>query len=106
MERPLPTWPIAAGSLAIGFGVAVATGVRPLGGLVLLAALIWCVPRWYRAAGIAGAVGLTLAYAAAFAGSHGLGHVIGAWPSVALVSAAMGGAAWAVADGRDRVPAR
>lgn len=105
MDRPLPTWPIAAGSLALGFGVAVATGIRPLGGLVLLTALVWCLPRWYRAAGVGGAAGLTLAYAVAFAGSHGLGHVIGAWPSVALVSLAMGAASWAVADARDGVPA-
>src|SRR3954454_12673270 len=30
-----PTWPVAAGSLALGFAVAQATGVRPLGGIVL-----------------------------------------------------------------------
>ncbi|MCW2996165.1 MAG: hypothetical protein JWQ18_3660, partial [Conexibacter sp.] len=32
MDRPTPTWPVAAGSLAAGFAVAQATGVRPLGG--------------------------------------------------------------------------
>ena len=52
MDR-LPTWPVAAGSLLIGFGVAQATGIRPLGGLVLVAGAAWCTVRWRRSAGAA-----------------------------------------------------
>jgi hypothetical protein len=76
---------LAAACLPAGFGVAVATGVRPLGGIVLvvLAAMAGrlseCGRRrqaqWY------------LVVAACFAASHVLGHVIGAWGAVAVVTA-------------------
>jgi hypothetical protein len=107
MDRP-PTWPVAAGSLALGFAVAQATGVRPLGGLVLIAGAGWCALRWRERVGTGRAAALTGLYVAAFAGSHALAHVIGAWPSVAVVSALVGAAAYAAADGgpqRPRVPA-
>jgi hypothetical protein len=35
----VPTWPVAGGSLVVGFLVAELSGVRALGGVVLLAAL-------------------------------------------------------------------
>lgn len=99
MDRT-PTWPVAAGSLVAGFAVAQATGIRPLGGVVLLAGAGWCALRWRERAGTGRAAALAGLYVAAFAGSHGLAHVIGAWPSVAVVSAVVGGAAYAVADAR------
>jgi hypothetical protein len=99
MDRT-PTWPVAAGSLAAGFAVAQATGVRPLGGVVLLAGAGWCAVRWRERAGTGRAAALVGLYVAAFAGSHGLAHVIGAWPSVAVVAAVVGGAAYALADAR------
>jgi hypothetical protein len=37
-------------------------------------------------------------YLAAFAGSHVLAHAIGAWPSVAVVSAVVAAGSYAVAD--------
>ena len=98
----MPTWPVAAGSLVAGFAVAQATGVRPLGGVVLLAGVGWCAVRWRRRAGTGRAVGLAALYAAAFAGPHGLAHVIGAWPSVAVVAAVVGGASYALADAGGR----
>jgi hypothetical protein len=74
----------AAACLPAGFGVAVATGVRPLGGIVLvvLAALAghWSPAdlrrqaRWY------------LVVFVCFVASHLLGHVIGAWGAVTLVT--------------------
>jgi hypothetical protein len=97
MDRT-PTWPVAAGSLALGFAVAQATGVRPLGGIVLIVGAGWCALRWKERVGIARAAGLVGLYAAAFAGSHVLGDVIGAWPSVAVVSAVVAGGTYAVAD--------
>jgi hypothetical protein len=42
-------------------------------------------------------------YLAAFAGSHVLAHSIGAWPSVAVVTAVVAAGSYAVADA---VPAR
>jgi hypothetical protein len=92
------TWPVAAGSLVLGFAVAQATGVRPLGGVVLVAGAAWCAAQWRRRVGTGRAVALVVLYLAAFAGSHGLAHVIGAWPSVAVVAAVAGAATYAVAD--------
>ncbi|MEA2139882.1 MAG: hypothetical protein QOG56_3032, partial [Solirubrobacteraceae bacterium] len=40
------TWPVASGSLLLGFAVAQATGVRPLGGVVLALGAGWCGLRW------------------------------------------------------------
>jgi hypothetical protein len=93
-----PTWPVAAGSLALGFAVAQATGVRPLGGVVLIAGCGWCALRWRERAGAGRAAGLVGLYLAAFAGSHVLAHSIGAWPSVAIVSAVVAAGSYAVAD--------
>ena len=97
MERT-PTWPVAAGSLAAGFAVAQATGVRPLGGVVLIAGCGWCALRWRERVGAARAAGLVALYVAAFAGSHVLAGAIGAWPSVAVVAAVVAGGSYAVAD--------
>jgi hypothetical protein len=94
----MPTAPVAAMSLLVGFAVADVTGVRALGGLVLLAAAAWCALRWRARAGTAAAVGLLVLYAAAFAVSHVLADALGAYPSVVLVAAVVGAAAWAVAD--------
>ena len=92
------TWPVAAGSLLIGFGVAQATGVRPLGGIVLVAAATWCTLRWRRVA--SSAAGLLGVYIAAFACSHLIADTLGAWPAVLVAAGVTGLAAWALADGR------
>jgi hypothetical protein len=96
--RRLPTWPIAAGSLLVGFGVAQATGVRPLGGIVLVAAAGWCAQRWWHAAGPARAAALLGVYCAAFAGSHVIADSVGAWPAVLLAAGVSALAAWVLAD--------
>lgn len=93
-----PTWPVAAGSLVAGFAIAQATGVRPLGGLALLAGAGWCAVRWREQVGTPRAAGLVALYLAAFVGSHVLAKPLGAWPAVAVVAALTGGAAYAVAD--------
>lgn len=97
MDRT-PTWPVAAGSLALGFAVAQATGVRPLGGVVLLAGAGWCALRWNERVGAGRAAGLVGLYAGAFVASHVLAHAVGAWPSVAIVCAVVAGGSYAVAD--------
>lgn len=93
-----PTWPVASGSLLVGFAVAEATGVRPLGGVVLVAGAGWCALRWRRTVGTARTVGLIGVYVAAFAGSHAIAGTVGTWPAVLLAAALAGLAALLVAD--------
>jgi len=94
------TAPIAATGLVAGFGVAVATGSRPLGGVVLAACGLACIAVWMRRDGRRITIQLTAAGLLAFALSHVLGLVIGAWPSVLLVAAATAGLCWRVSDQR------
>lgn len=105
MRSTLPTWPVAAGSLVAGFAVAQATGVRPLGGLVLLAGAGWCALRWREQAGTRVAAALVALYLAAFVASHLIAEAVGTWGAVALVSALVALAAWALGD-RPASPAR
>ncbi len=78
---------VAAFGLTGGFLVARQTGRRELGGALFAAAGAWCARDWYRASGPAAAAGLSVLYAAAMGGSHPLAKRIGAWPSVAAVTA-------------------
>ncbi len=94
----MPTAPVAAGSLVAGYLVARETGVRPLGGLVLTSAGVWCTRAWARRSGPGTAAVLLGIYAAGFGGSHPLAKRIGAWPSVLTVAAVSGTASWALAD--------
>ena len=98
LSSALPTWPVAGGSVVVGFLVAELTGVRALGGVVLLAALVWCWVAWARRRDVLVAVGLTAVYVAAFALSHVVAGAVGAWLSVALVSAGVALVVFAVAD--------
>jgi hypothetical protein len=92
------TWPVASGSLLLGFAVAQATGIRPLGGIVLIAGCAWCALHWLRAAGAARAAVLVGVYAGAFVMSHVVADTLGAWPSVVLAAAVTGIAAYVLAD--------
>ena len=83
---------IAAATFLAGFGAAELTGVRAIGGVVLLAGGIWCVRVALRLVGAGPTVGLVAIALALFALSHPLGRAIGAWPAV-LVSAALVAAA-------------
>jgi len=96
--RPFPTWPIAAGALLLGFAVAVASGSRPLGGVVLFLGGLACGLRWRVLLGAGRALSLVGVLLAGFVVAHPLGHAIGAWPAVLLVAAAVGAVAWRVAD--------
>jgi hypothetical protein len=86
--------------LIAGFAVAVGTGSRPLGGLVLAIGGLWCIQAWAhrhgrRTAMILGCVGF-----GAFVISHLLGLLIDAWPSVLFVSAVVAAVVWTKADAR------
>ena len=96
------TWPVASASLVLGFAVAQLTGVRPLGGIVLVAGCGWCALRWLRAAGAARTAVLVALYVAGFVLSHVIADTLGTWPSVLLVAAAVGAAAYALADAAPR----
>jgi hypothetical protein len=96
------TAPIAAAGLVAGFGVAVATGSRPLGGVVLAGCGLTCMAIWLRRDGPRTTAVLTVAGLVAFAASHVLGRAIGAWPAVLTVAAATGALCWRVSDSRRR----
>lgn len=98
--RPVPTAPVAAGSLIVGYAVAAGTGSRPLGGLVLLIGGLWCIRAWLQRQGARTALLLACVGLGALIISHVLALAIGAWPSVLLVAAAMAVAAWTRADAR------
>jgi hypothetical protein len=78
---------LAALGLARGFLVARRTGRGDLGGALSAAVGAWCARDWYRASGPMAAASLTAVYVAAMGSSHPLARRIGAWPSVAVVTA-------------------
>ncbi|WP_024800319.1 hypothetical protein [Nocardia sp. BMG51109] len=96
----IPTSLLAAGGLAGGFALAQATERRQLGGVVFAAATAAAVPRWRRAVGTGGAAALTGMSVGAMGVSHPLAKKIGAWPSVAAVSAVVASTAWLAVDRR------
>ncbi|MGW1875903.1 hypothetical protein [Streptomyces sp. NPDC001975] len=96
----VPSSVIAASGLVGGYGVARWTKKRPLGGAVLAVAGAAAAQQWRRRAGGKAAGALSVAYVAAFAGSHPLAKKVGAWPSVVGVAGAVALASWAVADRR------
>jgi hypothetical protein len=103
MPSELPTAPIAAGGLIAGFAVAVGTGSRPLGGVVLAAFGLTCIAIWTRRDGRATALKLTGVGLGAFALSHALGMLIGAWPAVLVCAAGTAVACERLSDSRRRL---
>jgi hypothetical protein len=101
MAARVATAPIAAGGLIAGYGVAVASGSRPLGGLVLAVCGLVCIAVWMRRDGRRITAMLTIAGLAGFGLSHVLGLVIGPWPAVLVVAAATATLCWRVSDSRD-----
>ncbi len=99
-----PTSALAAAGLIAGFAVADATGSRPLGGVVLAGFGLTCIGIWLRRDGARTAARLTAVGLLAFALSHLLGLVIGAWPSVFVVSAVTAAVCWGYSDSRRPSP--
>jgi hypothetical protein len=100
----LPTAVLAALTLVVGFAVAQVTGVRALGGAVLLAGVGWCAVR-ARAAGWWRVLLVVLTGAVCFVASHLLAPHLGAWPSVVLVALVLGAVTYALVDRRPSVAA-
>lgn len=94
----MPTAPVAAASLIVGYAVVVATGSRPLGGVALAIGGLWCIHAWARRHGVRMAARLGCVGLGAFIASHLLALAIGAWPSVLVVAATMGAVVWMRAD--------
>jgi hypothetical protein len=87
---------VAAVAFVAGFGVAELTGVRALGGLVLMGGAIVCARATLPVAGRGPTVALLLLALALFIASHPLGREIGTWPAVAVTAALAGLVAAAV----------
>ena len=87
---------IAAVTFIAGFGVAELTGVRALGGVVLLLGGAWCARLASRSAGPAATAGLLVVAVALFVISHPLGHVIGPWSAVVVSAGLVAAAAGAI----------
>ncbi|HTU88453.1 MAG TPA: hypothetical protein VMF57_22930 [Solirubrobacteraceae bacterium] len=98
----VPTAPIAATGFIGGFAVAVASGSRPLGGVVLGICGLVSIAIWLRRDGRQTAVRLAAAALFAFALSHVLGLIIGAWPAVLLTAAGTAALCWRVSDSKVR----
>lgn len=98
--RHVPTAPVAAASLVLGYGVATTTGQRKLGGLFFVAGTAWCSNQWLGRSGAPAAVVLVGVQFGAFFASHRLARKIGAWPSVLSAAALSGASAALLADRR------
>lgn len=106
MDRPIATAPISAAGLIAGFAVAVGTGSRPLGGAVLAAFGLSCIAVWLARDGVRITAQLTGIGLLAFALSHVLGLVIGAWPAVLVSAAGTAAACWRLSDAKAYARAR
>jgi hypothetical protein len=100
MTERIPTSLLAAAGLISGFGTAIGTGSRPLGGAVMAAFGLTCIYFWVKRDGRQTAIRLTLVGLTAFVFSHVLGLAIGAWPSVLVVAAFTAWACWRWSDSK------
>lgn len=89
---------VTALTLVLGFAVASLTGIRLLGGVVLVVGGALCALWMERTAGATRTVATLVVVVALFVVAHPLGHVIGAWPAVLLVAAVAGAVAFAAAS--------
>jgi hypothetical protein len=95
----IPTAAVAAVTLVVGFAVAQGTGVRALGGVVLVLGVAWCAWRALPAAGVARVLAVVVLGAVCFAGAHVLAGSLGAWLSVLLVAAVLAVGTAVLVDG-------
>ena len=94
----VPSAALVTAGLIGGYGIARATGVRPLGGVVLAACGVAAGRTWLASAGPATTAGLSTLYVAGFGLSHPLAKKLGAWPSVLTVTGVNAAASWVAVD--------
>ncbi len=104
MNRQAAVPLVTAATFLAGFGVAELTGVRAIGGVVLLAGGAWCGRAALSIVGTRGTIALLAIAIALFVASHPLGKAIGAWPAVALSAALAAGAAALILGRRRGAP--
>lgn len=92
------TAPLTVLGLAGGYLTARETTIRPLGGVVLGLAGAYAGRTWLAKGGAAETALLTALYVGGFGASHPLAKKIGAWPSVAAVTALSAAASYALVD--------
>lgn len=98
LTRPRPAWPVAAAALPVGFVVAQASGVRPLGGAVMLALLGMGAWRARERAGARAQLAVAGVAVVAFVASHLLADALTVAGAVGGAGAAVGAAAFALLD--------
>lgn len=74
------------------------SGIRPLGGVVLLGAGVWAARTWWAKRGPLTAAALSALYIVSFGVSHPLAKKIGAWPSVLAVTGVAAGVSHCLVD--------
>ena len=99
LDARAPVWPVAAAALPVGFAIAQASGVRPLGGAVMVALLGACAWR-RRSTPLVARLGVGVVAVVAFVGSHVTADALTTPGAVALAGAAVGAAAYALLDRR------
>jgi hypothetical protein len=97
---------VAAATFLAGFGVAELTGVRAVGGLLLVAGGAWCGRVALSIAGPRRTIALLAIAVVLFVASHPLGEAIGAWPAVGVSAALLAAAATALVGRRSAPRAR
>lgn len=91
---------VVALGLVGGYLLARESGIRPLGGVLLGGCGALAGRSWLAKGGPATTAALTAIYLGGFGGSHPLAKKIGAWPSVAAVTAVSAGASYLLSDRR------
>ena len=94
----LPAWPVAAAALPIGFAVAQASGVRPVGGAVMVALLGAAAWTARGRAGAAAQLGVAGVAVASFVASHLLHDALTVPGAVGAAGAVVGAAAYVLLD--------
>jgi hypothetical protein len=102
--RRIPTAPISAGSLIGAYAVAVGSGSRALGGVILVIVGSWCIWSWVTHHGRRTAAALSCVGVSVFVASHLLALAIGAWPSVLVSSLVLALVVWSRADAHMPAP--
>ena len=96
----IPSSLLVATGLVGGFEIANSAGRREIGGALFAVTGALAARQWVAGGGARRALPLAALYVAAMGGSHPLAHRLGARRSVAAVTAAAAGAAYAVHDRR------